>query len=56
MNHAELTTLLHERIASLDVNAAKHDVQPFIRHPDTLAIWSQAYFMALTDKVICQAI
>ena len=41
------------RIASLDVQAAKHDVLPFVRKPEALAIWSRDYFLALAEKVVC---
>lgn len=32
---------------------ALREVMPFVRMPQALAIWSQDYFLALADKVVC---
>jgi len=53
LSRDDLMALLRARIASLDVQAAKHDVLPFVRKPEALAIWSRDYFLALVEKVVC---
>jgi predicted nucleotidyltransferase component of viral defense system len=44
--------LLGESIQSLDVSLAKRDVQPFVRSPEALDIWSSSYFQDLAGKVV----
>jgi predicted nucleotidyltransferase component of viral defense system len=44
--------LLDARIQLLDVNLAKQDVQPFVRSPQRLDIWSLSYFQDLASKVV----
>lgn len=53
LSRDDLMALLRARIASLDVQAAKQDVLPFVRAPEALAIWSRDYFLALAEKVVC---
>ncbi|MGP1681596.1 MAG: nucleotidyl transferase AbiEii/AbiGii toxin family protein, partial [Giesbergeria sp.] len=55
LSRDDLMALLRARIASLDVQAAKQDVLPFVRTPEALAIWSRDYFLALAEKVVCTA-
>lgn len=43
--------LLKQRIAVLDINAAKHDVEPFLRDASALDIWSTQYFTQLADMI-----
>lgn len=47
-----LHALLRERIASLDVLLAKRDVQPFLRKPQELNIWSAEYFQGLVNRIV----
>ena len=55
LSRDDVMALLRARIASLDVQAAKQDVLPFVRTPEALAIWSKDYFLALAEKVVCTA-
>jgi len=43
--------LLKQRIAVLDINAAKQDVEPFLRAAYALNIWSTQYFTQLADMI-----
>jgi len=43
--------LLRERIASLDINAARQDVSRFIADKTELDIWSPEFFNAIADQV-----
>lgn len=42
---------LKERLATTDINQVKADVQPFVRNPKELDIWSNDYFLQLTDML-----
>jgi predicted nucleotidyltransferase component of viral defense system len=42
---------LGETIETVDLNAAKKEVAPFVAHPEALAVWSPKFFQALADKV-----
>ena len=39
-----LKNLLAARIATLDVDAAKKDIEPFLKRPDAVSVWSQDFF------------
>jgi len=47
----EFTQRLQARIATLDVDAARQDIQRFVRDPASLAIWSREYFQELVLKL-----
>lgn len=47
----EFMDLLHQRLASTDINMVKADVVPFIRHPKELDIWSNDYFLQLANMI-----
>lgn len=51
MNKAEFIRLLKERLASTDIKMVKQDVEPFIENPKTLEIWSNDYFLQLSDMI-----
>lgn len=42
---------LKERFASANINQVKSDVQPFVKNPKQLDIWSNDYFVQLADMV-----
>jgi hypothetical protein len=48
-------TLLKTRIQSLDIAAAKRDVEPFLtsRDAEQLSVWSRDFFLDLADRVNC---
>jgi len=43
--------LLKERFASTDIKMVKHDVEPFIIKTESLEIWSNDYFLQLSDMI-----
>ncbi|MES3006306.1 MAG: nucleotidyl transferase AbiEii/AbiGii toxin family protein [Pseudomonadota bacterium] len=47
----EFLSLLSARIATLDINSAREDIQRFIRDPAPLQIWSKDYLQALAMKL-----
>ena len=42
---------LRETIATVDLNAARKEVAPYVTHPEALAVWSPEFFHAVADKV-----
>jgi predicted nucleotidyltransferase component of viral defense system len=51
---AEFQELLKARIVNLDVRQAKEDVQKFVNNPEELNIWSQDYFLQLSQMLKIQ--
>jgi Nucleotidyl transferase AbiEii toxin, Type IV TA system len=49
----EFSKLLNERIASLNVDAARSDIQPFLRRPNEVDIWSTDFFFQVAGKITC---
>jgi len=42
---------LAKRIKSVDINAVKSDVMPFLKNPQGIEIWSENYFLELVGRV-----
>ena len=42
---------LKERFALADIKQAKADVMPFVRNPKELDIWSNDYFIQISDML-----
>ena len=51
MSQSQFLNELKERLASTDINVVKRDVLPFIKNPDELEIWSNYYFLQLSDMI-----
>lgn len=51
IDQQQFLQMLRERIASADIRQVKADVQPFLRNPHELDIWSTDYFIQLTDHI-----
>ena len=43
--------LLLQRIATLDVEKAKNDVQPFIKDIREIELWSKEFFIAVIENI-----
>jgi len=52
MNKADFIARLKERLATTDINTVKRDLEPFIKNPRELDIWSNDYFLQLADRII----
>ena len=44
--------LLHGTIESLDVQQIRKEVEPFVKHPEQLTIWSGEFFRQVTEKIV----
>lgn len=51
IDQQQFLQMLRERITSADIRQVKADVQPFLRNPHELDIWSTDYFIQLTDHI-----
>jgi len=43
--------LLSNRIEALDVDQARREVEPFVKHPEALAVWSREFFHHLGSRI-----
>lgn len=51
----EFRSALRGRLGSADISRVKEDVIPFLNNPDELDIWSNEYFMQLSEMMKIQA-
>ncbi len=51
MDESAFRKLLCDRIDSLDVDQARHEVEPFVKHPEVLAIWSREFFHDVGSRI-----
>ncbi len=47
----DVKNMLYTRFEQIDYEQAKQDALPFIRNPDTLALWSAAFFKGITESL-----
>jgi predicted nucleotidyltransferase component of viral defense system len=43
--------LLSDTIDRLSVNQARDEVEPFVRNPDVLAVWSKSFFREVAERI-----
>ena len=48
---AEIKQMLIEKFSDIDYEQAKQDVEPFIKNVETLSIWSEAFFVSISEKL-----
>ena len=54
MTPDQFQTVLRERLATADISKVKADVQPFLNNPHETDIWSNEYFLLLSDQMKIQ--
>ena len=52
LNHKAFSELLEETIDKLHVDQARKEVEPFIRNPEALAVWSKEFFREIVKRII----
>jgi len=52
LTSSELLDLLSEAINKLDVDQARREVEPFIKNPENLIIWSHEFFRDVALKIV----
>jgi predicted nucleotidyltransferase component of viral defense system len=45
--------LLSKKIDTLDLDQARSEVEPFVKHPEALAIWSREFFHDVGSRIQC---
>jgi len=43
--------MLIHTINSLDVNQTRKEVEPFVRDPENLSIWSHEFFLDIVSRI-----
>lgn len=51
MNEEAFLEILKERLATTDIEKVKKDVAPFLKNTQELEIWSNDYFLQLSDRI-----
>ena len=52
MDRTQFQQRLRERISAADMRQVKADVLPFVRNPKELDIWSNDYFLKLSELIL----
>lgn len=47
-----LKQLLGDVIAALDVERARREVEPFVRNPVALQVWSKEFFQDVAGRIV----
>jgi predicted nucleotidyltransferase component of viral defense system len=51
LSHEKFTELLTEVINNLDVEQARKEVEPFVKDPESLSIWSREFFLDVASRI-----
>lgn len=54
MTPEKFLTLAAEAVDSLDVNQARREVEPFVQNPESLMVWSRAFFLDVVGRIVLQ--
>lgn len=54
LTQERLMELLKDKISKLDVNAAKKDVLPMLKDPESIEVWSKEFFTEVVSKITFQ--
>jgi len=47
-----LKQLIHSAVENLDVNQVRTEVEPFVKQPEQLEIWSHHFFRDIVDRIV----
>ena len=51
LTHQKLLQLLEDKIRNLNIEAARRDVDIFLKSSDLTAVWSQEFFLSLLPRL-----
>lgn len=51
VNQKEFLAMLKDKLATTNINQVKQDVTPFLKNPNELNIWSNDYFLQLSQMI-----
>lgn len=49
----DIKIMLNERFSTIDFELAKNDVRPFLKDDSVLDLWSEEFFRAITEDIVC---
>jgi hypothetical protein len=52
LSQTQFLSLVTKAIENLNVDQARKEVEPFIKNPDTLAVWSKEFFLEVVKKIV----
>ena len=52
MNREKFFALTTEAVDKLDVNQAKREVEPFVKNPEALEVWSREFFQDVVERIV----
>jgi len=52
MNREKFFALTKEAVDKLDVNQARGEVEPFVKNPDALEVWSREFFQDVVGRIV----
>ncbi len=52
MNREKFFVLTTEVVDNLDVNQARREVEPFVKNPDALEVWSREFFQDVVRRIV----
>lgn len=52
MNREKFLALTMEAVDSLDLKQARREVEPFVKYPDALAVWSKEFFRDVISRIV----
>jgi predicted nucleotidyltransferase component of viral defense system len=52
LSSGDFHALLHSAIDNLNVNLVRTEVEPFVKQPEQLEIWSHAFFRDIVDRIL----
>jgi len=55
LTEAALRTMLNEAVDKLEIEQARREVQPFVRRPESLALWSKEFFRDVAARIVISA-
>jgi hypothetical protein len=47
----DLRDLLTRRIDGVDINQIRREVEPFVKNPASLALWSKEFFLNVASRI-----
>lgn len=51
LNKEKFLDLTAEAIAKLDVDQARTEVEPFVKNPEDLTVWSKEFFLDVVRRI-----
>ncbi len=52
LTQEKLSTIAEAVIGNLDVNQARREVEPFVKDPETLTVWSRDFFRDIVRRIV----